>query len=539
MSTALPPIAVMSFNRPDYLRQVLASLAGQQGAEAGRREVFLFQDGWRNAYSGRVCAEQAQVEACVETFREIFPQGQVMAAPDNLGVAENFLRAETLFFREMKVECGYFFEDDMVLAPRYLATLDALREACAGSRKVGYFACYGHLQASAEEQMKRARLLRRLGHLWGFGLFRSHWEEMQPEMADYYALVVGKDYKARPHAEILRRYRDRGIPIGVTSQDDVKKSVTYALGRTALNTQVVNARYIGEVGLHSNAKTFERGGFARTVVLAMDRVDFDFPDDAALEAIRQEELDRRRKTIADEAEKAAAKVAASAKPAIVQGMAALPAAPPPRAAGAPKLAAPRMSARERALFDSVLASGRRRYAEFGTGGSTLLAVREPFEAIVGVESDPAWAEAVRQDEEVALAIGAGRASILHADLGPVGAWGAPVDRTAVKPWPGYVATMWREWDRRRAFPDLVLVDGRFRVACALSVALLWAARRGTQEPPLLVLHDVSDRRPNYQRVFDFFHLEEQAETLCVFSPRQRVSAEAILAAMLDRLFELT
>ncbi len=63
MSTPYPPIAVMSFNRPDYLRQVLESLAAQKGADIEAREVFLFQDGWRNPHSGRVCAEASDIAA--------------------------------------------------------------------------------------------------------------------------------------------------------------------------------------------------------------------------------------------------------------------------------------------------------------------------------------------------------------------------------------------------------------------------------------------------------------------------------------------
>lgn len=538
MSMTHPPIAVMSFDRPDYLRQVLLSLRQQQGAAIEDREVFLFQDNWRNPHSGRVCAEEAKIAACIETFREIFPRGHVWAAPANLGVAENFLRAETTFFREMDAECGYFFEDDLVLTPRYLATMDALREAAAPSGRVGYFACYGHLQASAEEQLKRATLLRRIGHLWGFGLFRSHWEAMQPVMAEYYELTLGRDYKDRPSAEILRRYRGRGILAGVSSQDDVKKAVTYFLGRVGLNTQIVNGLYIGEQGLHSNAASFERGGYARTVVLPVDRVAFDFPDAAGLDALHAEELQARRRAIEKEAEKAAQKEAekAAAKAARLAPKTAPAVAAPAQAA--PKLGPPRMSAAELALFQRVLGAGRRRYAEFGTGGSTLLAVRTPFDVVVGVESDPEWARKVREDEEVAAAIAAGRASILHADIGPTGAWGGPVDRDKPQKWPNYIATMWSEWERRQSFPDLVLVDGRFRVACALSVALLAAAQRGDRAAPLVVLHDVSDRRPNYNRVFDFFHLEEQAESLVVMAPRQRVAPEAILAGMLGRLFEV-
>ena len=538
-----PPIAVMSFNRPDYLREVLASLAVQDvGIEA--RDVFLFQDHWFNSRSGRQKAEAADVGACIAVFREIFPRGHVLAAEENLGVAENFLRAETLFFREMKADCAYFLEDDLVLAPRYLRVMDMLREAAAARPEIGYFAAYGHLSASAEDQLRHRSMLRRLGHLWGFGLFRRHWEEMQPLMADYYEMVLGRDYRDRPTPEIKRRLREQGILVGVSSQDDVKKSVTYALGRITLNTHLVSGRYIGAVGLHMSQEKFDKAGYASTVWVETEDLRFDMPDAERIATLHAEEIAARRRSIENEA---APQNPVAAKPAAMQPATAKPPADKPEVAktgtapdsARPLLRGPRMSAEERQLFERMLASGRRRYAEFGTGGSTLLAARQGFEMMVGVESDPAWAKMVREDEEVAAVIAAGRASILHADIGPVGAWGSPLDRDAVRPWPGYIARMWAEWDRLGTSPDLILVDGRFRVACCISAALMAAANRGRHPPPLVIIHDVGERRPNYDRALDFFHVEEQAGSLRVMSPRLLRSPESILAAMLGKLFEVS
>lgn len=524
------PIAVMSFNRPAYLRQVLASLAAQQGVAMQGRRVILFQDGARNAYSGRLAAEPAEIAACIAAFREHFPQGEVMAAEANLGVAGNFLRAERHLFETLGAECGFFFEDDLVLAPRYLATLEALREALVERPEVGYFACYGNLAAGLADQLARPRQMRRMEHLWGFGLFRRHWRDLQPLLADYYALLRGRDYhpKSRPTAAILEHYRSRGIPLAVSSQDDVKKVLTYHLGRVALNTHLVSARYIGERGLHSTPQRYAAGGYGATVIPDLPRVEFDIPDAAAIAEMRERELADRRRAIA------ARSAAEGGRAAPAAGKA------PPRPDGdaaAGKLGKPRMEPAEIALLERVLASGRRRYAEFGTGGSTLLAVRHGFEMLVGVESDPAWARMVREHPAVSPLVAAGRAAILHADIGPVGAWGSPIDKSSQPLWPRYIAAMWEEWARRGAFPDLVLVDGRFRVACCLSVALLAAA--GRHPAPLVLLHDVMDSRPNYRRVFDAFHLEEQAGTLCVMTPRQRVAPEALLAALLGRLSEVT
>lgn len=523
-----PPIAVMSFDRPGYLREVLVSLAAQKDAHIEEREIFLFQDGWRNEFSGRVAADEHDIAACVLVFRGIFPRGHVVVSPSNLGVAGNFLRAETTFFREMKADCAYFFEDDLVLAPHYLSSMDALRDAAAPSDRVGYFACYGSLRASAEAQLARARTLRRIDHFWGFGLFRSHWEDMQPLMKDYYDMVLGMDYKVRPHERIRQVYHRNDILVGATSQDDVKKAVTYKLGRVGLNTVMVNARYIGAVGLHMSAKRFNERGFGRTVMLDHDRVDFDFPSLPQLDEMVQEELVMRRRRVA-------AGAALPPKAGRVSAGKASGGAQP----GNVTLGLPRMSEPERELLNRMLASGRKRYAEFGIGGSTLLALRQGFDALVGVESDGVWANAVREHEEIGPAIASGTATILHADIGPVGSWGTPIDETYQHRWPSYISTMWAEWARRKSMPDLVLVDGRFRVACALSVAVVHAMHGHRTEPPLVMLHDVSSRRPNYLKVLDAFELEEQAGELVVMRPRSDVEPGALFALMMSRLFEVS
>jgi hypothetical protein len=293
-----------------------------------------------------------------------------------------------------------------------------------------------------------------------------------------------------------------------------------------LNTHLVNARYIGAIGLHMNQALFDEAGYARTVWVDVENPSFDIPDAEGLARLHAEELTWRRQVIADQAKPAAPAAPVSAAPA-------KPHIKPPQLKG------PRMSAEERQLFERILASGRRRYAEFGVGGSTILAARQGFDTLVGVESDAAWAKLVRENEALAPAVAEGRATILHANIGEVGAWGSPVDRNAVRPWPNYIARMWEEWDRRQSFPDLVLVDGRFRVACCLSVALLAAAHRGRHPAPLVILHDVGEERPNYNRVLDFYHVEEAVGTLRVMSPRVLRSPEVILAAMLDRIFEVT
>lgn len=130
--------------------------------------------------------------------------------------------------------------------------------------------------------------------------------------------------------------------------------------------------------------------------------------------------------------------------------------------------------------------------EYGSGGSTALAAETPGLTCFSVENDLAWARAMA----AWLAAHHPGADVrLHrAWIGPTKKWGRPR-------WPRlpllhplfrrYPASVWA----RRDFspPDLILVDGRFRVACFLT-ALMRVTR------PTRLLWDDYAGRPDYHLV---------------------------------------
>jgi hypothetical protein len=133
--------------------------------------------------------------------------------------------------------------------------------------------------------------------------------------------------------------------------------------------------------------------------------------------------------------------------------------------------------------------------EFGSGGSTLLAVRSSsLRRIWSIESDPAWIVKLRGLPDVAHAEAGGRLRFIHADIGRTGDYGMPVEASAQERWPGYYQTVWN--DPATVEADLVLVDGRFRVACALEA--LACCRPHT----ILLFHDFWNRTP-YHPVLAF------------------------------------
>ena len=255
-------MVLVSFNRPHYLRQVLQGFAAQPGLAPER--MHLFQDGAVNAYSGRMAAEQADVDACIALFRQYFPAGRVHAAPANIGIGENFLRAERFVFEELEMECAYFFEDDLVLSPAYLMVMDRLYQAIKHEDRIGYFAAYGDHAASLDRQRAAPAALITLGHHWGFGLKRSHWRAMQPLLEPYYELIVRRDYKVRPTDAIKAVLQQNRLAPAHSSQDNVKAFVTTCLGSARINTVACFGRYIGETGIHFTPKRFVEMGFHAT-----------------------------------------------------------------------------------------------------------------------------------------------------------------------------------------------------------------------------------------------------------------------------------
>lgn len=258
-----PPVIVLSFNRPQYLAAVLDSLS-RQVPQVDPRRIHLFQDGAVNAYSGIRYAEERDVQNCTTIFRDIFPQGTTHVSAANVGICENFIRAENFAFRTLNAPFAYFFEDDLVLSPRYIATMDVLRRDFASQPRIAYFNACGRYKETVDVQEANKFAIVDMGHVWGFALRQAHWKAMQPMMSQYFKLVVGRDYRQRPNAGIRALFREWKYDKEATSQDSAKDIVTNALNCWRASTYVCLARYIGEQGTHSTPEHFAKLRFADT-----------------------------------------------------------------------------------------------------------------------------------------------------------------------------------------------------------------------------------------------------------------------------------
>lgn len=131
--------------------------------------------------------------------------------------------------------------------------------------------------------------------------------------------------------------------------------------------------------------------------------------------------------------------------------------------------------------------------EYGSGGSTFLALDRGADLVMTVESDRAWSE------QIGAALGdrfaAGRFVVHHADIGPTLSWGRPAGTAACRRFHLYATGIWDH--PRFRHPDVVLIDGRFRVACFLATMI-----RCTR--PVTVLFDDYIDRASYHWIEELF-----------------------------------
>lgn len=259
------PVILFAFTRPEYLRRLCLSLKAQQGVVLPEAQVHLLQDGSRSRRSGVVYGDPARIAESIATFREIFPGGQVHAAPENLGIAMNLLRGERLAFQTLKAEIAYFFEDDLELGPYYLAMMEALAGLVGRDPRVGYFAAYGDHRREGDPAAPK---LIPLEHHWGFGLTRRCWLAMQPWLKPFHDVYAQVDYQGRPHLRIVELYEAKGVSSMASSQDVAKTMACAELGFARLNTDVGYARYIGAQGESFRPDRFADHGFDRAHVAA-------------------------------------------------------------------------------------------------------------------------------------------------------------------------------------------------------------------------------------------------------------------------------
>lgn len=452
------PVAVMSYNRPELLGRFLESLK-QQTIPLNPKNIALFQD----------FGDPAN-DDCIAVFRAVFPEGRVFDATGNLGVALNFERAESYIFEELCAEVGYFFEDDLILGPHYVDALGQLANFALENERIGYVAAYGNHRASAEEQARRCNEVIPMDHKWGFALTKRQWERQKPIVDGYLNIVRQRSYRSRDNDAVRAYFQSLGYDVQATSQDAAKDVALAKSCAIKIMSLACFAKYEGSEGLHFRPHIYEQLGYGSTKV---------YGEAPSLRMPAPEQIDIWVQNMHVDLSNPS-KSTASTKSGTFGRWSVSDIKP-----------VAHMDEEGLALFEACL-SDTQCLLEFGAGGSSVTAARMKVRTVISVESDADFLAAADAAVRAAAAdtIFVGH----HADIGPTREWGNPVDRSKLHLWPRYCSSVWaRIASERLPQPGLVLIDGRFRVACMLGTLLMG-------QPGTRILFDDYYDRPAYHRV---------------------------------------
>lgn len=177
-----------------------------------------------------------------------------------------------------------------------------------------------------------------------------------------------------------------------------------------------------------------------------------------------------------------------------------------------------MSSGEKAVFDETIKRANH-YLEFGMGGSTLRAIQKSKAVIYTVESSPEWVAhmrgyvSIRRSERTRL-------RIFPVEIGPVGNWGYPTSDEFKNRFESYSSGVFRSIHPELV--DLALIDGRFRVACALKVILECHANQRIE----IMVHDFWERS-HYHLLLKYLDVVKRIDSLALFSIKQGIDLNLV------------
>ena len=163
------PILLFVYNRPEHLKQLIASL--QANAEAAQSMLFIYTDAARNK------ADEEQVNKVREVIRHIdgFASIEVVERATNWGLARNIIGGVTEQIRHYGRVI--VLEDDLVVAPYFLRFMNDALEAYKDEPQVG------HIQAcdfTQDASLPDTFLIKFTGS-WGWATWERAWQHFNPD----------------------------------------------------------------------------------------------------------------------------------------------------------------------------------------------------------------------------------------------------------------------------------------------------------------------------------------------------------------------
>ncbi|MBI5114319.1 MAG: glycosyltransferase [Rhodovulum sp.] len=269
-------VNVLVFNRPDYTRRTLASLAVQSDAFAGA-EIHVWADGYTGSQDQEIGRPDLTGEV-LAAVRELLPGATVHTHATNQGIAQIYDAAERLALARSAAPYVLFFEDDLVLGPDYMEAMSQLMTWGLAHDEVAIVTAHGHVNEYLTGQTPVPPVddgPRFVHSLWGYAVKTAHLRRTAPFAAEYLRIIRRFRYHERHDHDIRFLFARHGVTVvHGTSQDYAKHVALLSTGRFAVTLPVRLATYVGQVGQHTTVGAFAALGYADAPAHPFDPDDY-------------------------------------------------------------------------------------------------------------------------------------------------------------------------------------------------------------------------------------------------------------------------
>ncbi|WP_179258665.1 hypothetical protein [Burkholderia aenigmatica] len=246
-------ISIICCDRYDYFKATFdAVLSGENSA----RPIFVFQDFPKKV--GGV-EKYNSISNYISDIRARQPDLEIIhiRSSSNLGIAVQWHRAMNYPLDYFGYDAVYVFEDDLVVQPHYVATMDVLLNKFRHDGRVGTFSCFNAAYRGSEKEISG---FSRMGHDWGFGITKDVWLEVRPYFEEYIELLQNRAYSDRQATVVQSWLESLGFrwKDGREGCDSVFEYIIAGLGRTRVCTVENLLTPIGAEGAHFTDDYFKK-----------------------------------------------------------------------------------------------------------------------------------------------------------------------------------------------------------------------------------------------------------------------------------------
>ena len=249
------PIAIVAYNRPEYLEKCLESIANSVDIQEYDFPIYVFCDGGPNS---------SQLENDEILYKYSFLEG-VIRQKENLGIAKHTHFVKKCMFEQMDVPRFIYLEEDLVLSPYYYRfvnrAMDSIQKQTDQVLAVNSsIICY---LAYEKKLIDQKLLVDQNASLCNLLYTRKSWEVTNPILEEYMDRFIGDSYPDRPHDRIIEwskkmyneskyEIRSKFIETAVSSQDSIFCMALRTNGFCHLTSYVNRVLYIGRYGENCN-----------------------------------------------------------------------------------------------------------------------------------------------------------------------------------------------------------------------------------------------------------------------------------------------